>query len=99
MPGSICTGPLFDGETSKSKMADAHKAGLPVVVWTFRPEANAARFARSAKRLALPEMSEDDFVDSLKALVAVDSAWVPEAGDGAASCIDPVGGVSRDWKN
>ena len=56
-------------------------------VWTFRPEANAARFARSAKRLALPEMSEDDFVDSLKALLAVDSAWVPEAGDGAETSL------------
>ena len=25
-------------------------------IWTFRPEANAARFARSARRLALPEL-------------------------------------------
>ena len=27
-------------------------------VWTFRPQANAARFARSAFRLALPPLSE-----------------------------------------
>jgi branched-chain amino acid aminotransferase len=49
-------------------------------VWTFRPEANAARFARSARRLALPELSETDFIESLKALVTTDEKWVP-AGD------------------
>lgn len=46
-------------------------------VWTFRPEANAARFQRSARRLALPELSTEDFIGSLAALVAVDRAWVP----------------------
>lgn len=46
-------------------------------VWTFRPEANAARFAASARRLALPVLPEDDFLDSLAALVRVDAAWVP----------------------
>lgn len=46
-------------------------------VWTFRPEANAARFARSAARLALPQLSEDDFVGSIEALVRQDEAWVP----------------------
>ncbi|WP_066587435.1 branched-chain amino acid aminotransferase [Cellulomonas timonensis] len=46
-------------------------------VWTFRPWANAERFARSARRLALPELSEEDFLGSLAALVATDAAWVP----------------------
>jgi branched-chain amino acid aminotransferase len=54
-------------------------------VWAFRPEVNAARFSRSAKRLALPEVPPDDFVASLRALVTVDEAWVPAAGDGEAS--------------
>jgi branched-chain amino acid aminotransferase len=44
---------------------------------TFRPDANAARFQRSAKRLAMAELPEDLFVDSLRALVEVDEAWVP----------------------
>ncbi|HEU0256751.1 MAG TPA: branched-chain amino acid aminotransferase [Microbacteriaceae bacterium] len=48
-------------------------------IHTFRPEANAARFRRSAHRLALPEMPEDLFVRSLKELIAVDGAWVPDA--------------------
>jgi branched-chain amino acid aminotransferase len=46
-------------------------------VWTFRPEVNAARFARSARRLALPELSETDFIESLRALVTTDEKWVP----------------------
>jgi branched-chain amino acid aminotransferase len=54
-------------------------------VWAFRPEVNAARFGRSAKRLALPEVPPEDFVASLRALVTVDETWVPPAGDGEAS--------------
>src|SRR5450830_1856769 len=46
-------------------------------VWTFRPEANAARFARSAHRLALPELTEADFLGAITALVATDVDWVP----------------------
>ncbi len=34
-------------------------------VWTFRPDRNAARFARSATRMALPVMEEVDFVESV----------------------------------
>ena len=48
-------------------------------VWTFRPEANAARMQRSARRLALPELSIDDFLASIEALVKQDERWVPEA--------------------
>ena len=48
-------------------------------VWTFRPWANAARFAASARRLALPELAAEDFLGSIEALVAVDGAWVPSA--------------------
>jgi branched-chain amino acid aminotransferase len=46
-------------------------------VHLFRPEANAARLAASARRLALPELPEEDFLASLEALVSIDSAWVP----------------------
>ncbi|MFV2143465.1 branched-chain amino acid aminotransferase [Isoptericola sp. G70] len=50
-------------------------------VWTFRPDANAARFARSAHRLALPALSVDDFIGSIAALVRTDRAWVPGGED------------------
>src|SRR6187455_501188 len=49
-------------------------------IWAFRPEENAARFARSARRLALPVLPEADFIESLRQLVTVDQEWVP-AGD------------------
>lgn len=48
-------------------------------IWTFRPEANAARLQRSAKRLALPELPIDLFVESIRQLVRADANWVPSA--------------------
>ncbi len=48
-------------------------------IWTFRPAANAARMQRSARRLALPELPADYFIDSLRQLIAVDADWVPSA--------------------
>lgn len=45
-------------------------------VWTFRPTKNAERMNKSAARLALPEISAEDFVGSLRALVELDEAWV-----------------------
>ncbi|GAA1487337.1 branched-chain amino acid aminotransferase [Brachybacterium sacelli] len=48
-------------------------------VWTFRPERNAERLQRSARRLALPELPTEAFLDSLRAVVTADEPWVPEA--------------------
>ncbi len=45
----------------------------------FRPRANAARFQLSARRLAMPELAIDDFIESIRRLVAVDASWVPSA--------------------
>jgi branched-chain amino acid aminotransferase len=50
-------------------------------IWSFRPEANAARMQRSARRLALPELPTEYFLDSLRELIAADGAWVPNAPD------------------
>ncbi|MEU8320124.1 branched-chain amino acid aminotransferase [Nonomuraea sp. NPDC048881] len=44
---------------------------------TFRPYANAARFNRSAERMAMPELPEEAFVESLELLVSADKEWVP----------------------
>lgn len=57
-------------------------------LWTFRPEKNAERFNRSARRMALPELPEEIFIESLKQLVAVDSRWVP-SGEGEAFYLRP----------
>lgn len=50
-------------------------------IWLFRPAVNAARFARSAHRMALPPLPEDDFLAALEALVSTDSDWVPSGGE------------------
>jgi len=48
-------------------------------IWSFRPEANALRLQRSADRLALPSLPAEDFLESLRQLIAVDGGWVPSA--------------------
>jgi branched-chain amino acid aminotransferase len=47
---------------------------------SFRPEANAARLRTSAHRLAIPELPEEVFIESLRQLIAADAPWVPPAG-------------------
>jgi branched-chain amino acid aminotransferase len=54
----------------------------------FRPEANAARFNRSAARLAMPELPPAAFVGAIEALVSQDRAWVP-ATDGHSLYLRP----------
>lgn len=44
---------------------------------TFRPHANAARFASSADRLAMPPLPEELFIDAADALVTQEQDWVP----------------------
>lgn len=50
-------------------------------VHTFRPDRNAERLRRSARRLALPELPTEYFVQSIRELIAVDGAWVPSGVD------------------
>lgn len=57
-------------------------------VWTFRPRYNAARLNASARRMALPELAEEDFVASLVDLVRADAAWVP-SGEGESLYLRP----------
>ena len=47
-------------------------------IHTFRPEANALRFQRSAYRLALPPVPTDLFIGAIEALVQQDQAWVSD---------------------
>ena len=47
----------------------------PIVI--FRPYANAARFRRSAARMAMPELPDDAFVQAIELLVTHDKEWVP----------------------
>lgn len=56
---------------------------------TFRPDQNAARMQHSADRLAMPQLPEELFIESLRQLVAADEAWVPEAGGEDALYLRP----------
>ncbi|MFK0386480.1 branched-chain amino acid aminotransferase [Agrobacterium sp. NPDC090273] len=54
----------------------------------FRPDANAKRFRASAERLAMPQLPEDLFVESVRALVRADRDWIPTA-EGASLYLRP----------
>ncbi len=58
-------------------------------VWLFRPEANAARFAHSARRLGLPVLDERLFLEAVVQLVRADHRWVPEHGNEDSLYIRP----------
>jgi len=46
---------------------------------TFRPEANANRFNASARRLAMPELPVERFVQAADELISREREWVPTA--------------------
>jgi branched-chain amino acid aminotransferase len=48
---------------------------------SFRPEANAARFRLSANRIAMPELPDELFLESIRQLVSIDERWVPSAAE------------------
>ena len=54
----------------------------------FRPQANIARFNRSAERMVMPQVDADLHLEAIRQLVAVDSRWVPEQ-EGASYYIRP----------
>lgn len=45
-------------------------------VWLFRPDENFKRFNKSAVRLAMPEVTEDIFINGLKKLLQIEKQWV-----------------------
>jgi branched-chain amino acid aminotransferase len=50
---------------------------------TFRADANAARFRDSARRLAMPELPDALFVQSIRELVRIDKDWFPSVEGGS----------------
>ncbi|MFC7344131.1 branched-chain amino acid aminotransferase [Saccharopolyspora griseoalba] len=77
----------FDPATSVLHYAQAIFEGLKAYqqpdgsIAAFRPEANARRFQDSARRIAMAELPEELFVESLRELVAADREWVPSSGE------------------
>jgi branched-chain amino acid aminotransferase len=66
-------------------------------IWTFRPYENARRLQASARRMALPELPEELFVESLRQLIAVDGAWVPQPVDEKTLYIRPFEIAAEDF--
>ena len=57
-------------------------------VWLFRPLENFKRLNISSKRLSIPELPENYFMDGLKALLEVDKDWIP-TNEGSSLYIRP----------
>ncbi len=53
--------------------------GVDGETYLFRPDMNAKRTNASSKRLVIPELPEEDFVEAVKALVKIDEDWIPTA--------------------
>jgi branched-chain amino acid aminotransferase len=54
----------------------------------FRPEANAARFNASARRMVMPELPEETFIRAMELLTTQDRDWVP-GGPGTSLYLRP----------
>jgi branched-chain amino acid aminotransferase len=81
----VPSGPLtLDPATSSLHYGQSVFEGLKAYrhadggTYTFRPVENARRFQRSARRLAMAELPEDLFLESIRALIAQDAGWVPD---------------------
>jgi branched-chain amino acid aminotransferase len=66
---------IFEG-LKAYKMADGGVA-------MFRPDANAARFALSAQRMAMPQLPAATFLQSLREIIRIDADWIPQSEDGS----------------
>ena len=56
----------------------------------FRPDQNAARFARSCTRLLMPEFPQERFVEAIKEVVRANADWIPPYGTGGSLYIRPL---------
>ncbi|CAM4410808.1 branched-chain amino acid aminotransferase [Zobellia roscoffensis] len=57
-------------------------------VWLFRPLDNHKRLNISAKRMSIPEIPEEFFMEGLKTLLEVEDKWIPQT-EGSSMYIRP----------
>lgn len=62
--------------------------GVDGKIRLFRPYMNAKRANNSNRRLCIPEVPEDDFVQAISELVRIDADWIPKA-EGTSLYIRP----------
>ena len=58
-------------------------------ILTFRPDLNAERMIDSAKRLEMPPVSKEQFLDGIDQVVGANADWIPPYGSGASLYIRP----------
>jgi branched-chain amino acid aminotransferase len=63
-------------------------AGPDEQILFFRPEENVRRFNRSARRMSMPELKEEDMLQAIVDLVRLEKRWIPRT-RGAALYIRP----------
>ncbi|QLG46250.1 branched-chain amino acid aminotransferase [Costertonia aggregata] len=56
--------------------------------WLFRPFDNHKRFNISAKRMSIPEIPEEYFIEGLKTLLRLEKDWIPQS-EGSSLYIRP----------
>ncbi len=61
---------IFEGMKAYKDVEDS--------VWLFRPLDNQKRLNISAKRMAIPELPEEFFMEGLKVLLRIDKQWIPK---------------------
>ena len=65
-------------------------------IMLFRPKENARRFAESAKRMCMPPVPENIFMQAITQLVLLDKAWIPK-GENQFLYIRPVLFATDDY--
>ncbi len=55
----------------------------------FRPDQNAARMARSCRRLLMPEFPAERFIEAVKQVVIANQHWIPPYGTGGSLYLRP----------
>ena len=84
---SECAGVLQYAQTVFEGMKAYTTEKGQIVV--FRPDLNAERMVNSAKRLEMPPLPQDRFVDAVKQVVKANEGYVPPYGSGATLYIRP----------
>jgi len=85
---SECAGVIHYCQTCFEGLKAYNTVDNNVVV--FRPDMNAKRLVDSCKRLEIPPIAEEQFIDAVKKVVTANYDSVPPYGTGAALYIRPV---------
>ena len=83
--GPLSLPPSISGLQYGISVFEGHKAFRTVSgeIVLFRPHENWERLRRSCRRLVLPEVPEDIYIEGLKELIRTDQEWVPGPDEGA----------------